>query len=137
MISLRREKYLCSVHTAFLSFIFKRNIVLINRPKAALPRALKQHLRHLALIHIYFISFLYCLDRIHTLISIPLILAIPEVGLAATVALLELVAAQAALLIAHLGLLALHSGEASVVLFATVTLACLACFPAIFGAGRR
>ena len=68
------------------------------------------------------------------LVSHSLILTIPEVGLAATVALLELVAAQTALLVVHL---ALHSGEASVMLFATVTLACLASFPAIFGAGRR
>ena len=69
-------------------------------------------------------------------LRIPLIiLTIPEVGFAATVALLELVAAQTALLVAHF---ALHSGEASVVLFATFTLAMLASFPAFFfGAGRR
>ena len=73
---------------------------------------------------------MHCLDRIH--IPVLIILAIPERGLAATVALLELIAAQAALLVVHL---ALHSGETSVVFSATVALAFLAVFLAVIGAG--
>lgn len=65
--------------------------------------------------------------------SFLVILAIPERGLAATVALLELIATQAALLVVHL---ALHSGEASVVFSATVAFAFLAVFLAVVGAGR-
>ena len=110
MASVRSETNLCSIHITFLSFIFK-----------------KQYSTGRRLMH--------CLDRIHTLSIHSLILTIPEVGLAATVALLELVAAQAALLIAHLGLLALHSGETSVVFSATVLLAFLAVFLAVIGAG--
>ena len=62
---------------------------------------------------------MHCLDRIHTNIAL-IILARPEIGLALTVALLELVAAEAALLVGHL---AFDGGEASVVFIATVTLA--------------
>ena len=58
------------------------------------------------------------------------ILAILERGLAATVALLELVASQAALLVDYLGL---HGGKASVVFSATFALAFLAVFLAVVG----
>ena len=71
-------------------------------------------------------------DRTHSPFLV--ILAIPEGGFAATVALLELGAAQAALLVGHL---ALHSGKASVVLSAAIALAFLALFLAVIGTGGR
>ena len=73
---------------------------------------------------------MHCLDRIYYPFLV--ILAIPERGLAATVALPELVATQAALLVGNLGR---HSGEASVVFSATFALALLAVFLAVVGAG--